>query len=305
VTRFIIRRALDSTITLLVLLILVFFLTRMTGDPTLLFLPETATVAERQAFAILHGYNDPAYVQFGRYVLGLAQLDFGTSVFQKRPAIAAVGDALPTTLMLASICLSVSVLIAVVIGCLAASRPTGLFDRVATFLSLIGGSAPDFWVAIVGILVFSVALGWLPTSGMGGIEYWLMPVVVVSLRPVAVLTQVVRGAMISTLSAPYVKTARAKGVGDVAILFKHALRSSLLPIITVIGDIAVGMINGSIIAETVFGLQGMGKLLIDAISQRDFAVVQTVVMIIAIGIFVLNILIDVLYALVDPRIRHT
>jgi peptide/nickel transport system permease protein len=305
VARFIIRRALDSLITLVVLLILVFCLTRVTGDPARLFLPETASVAEREAFAISQGYADPIYMQFGRYVLGLLQLDFGRSMFQQRPAIEAVADALPTTLRLASICLTVSVLVALTIGCLAASKPMGLFDRVATFLSLIGGSAPDFWIAIVGILVFAVALGWLPTSGMGGIEYWIMPVIVVSLRPVAVLTQVVRGAMISSLSAPYVKTARAKGVSDLAILVRHALRSSLLPTITVIGNIAVGMINGSVIAETVFGLPGMGKLLIEAISQRDFAVVQTVVMIVAIGIFVLNILIDVLYVIVDPRIRHT
>lgn len=304
-SRFIVQRALDSLITLVVLLILVFCLMRVTGDPALLFLPETATVAQREAFAAANGYNDPLYVQFGRYVWGLLQLDFGRSMFQQRPAIDAVAEALPTTLMLASIALTLSVVVAVTLGCLAARKPNGLFDRIATTLSLVGGSAPDFWIAIVGILVFSVALGWLPTSGMGGVQYWIMPVIVVSLRPVAVLTQVVRGAMISTLSAPYVKTARAKGIGNWTILFGHALRSSLLPTITVIGEITVGMINGSIIAETVFGLQGIGNLLIDAISQRDFAVVQTVVMIVAIAIFVLNILIDVLYVLVDPRIRHT
>lgn len=304
-SRFILQRALDSLITLVVLLVLVFCLMRLTGDPALLFLPETATIEQREAFAALHGYNDPLHVQFGRYVWGLLQLDFGRSMFQQRPAIEAVAQALPVTLMLATICLSVAVLVAVTLGCLAARKPDGIFDRIATIVSLVGGSAPDFWVAIVGILVFSVALGWLPTSGMGGPEYWIMPVIVVALRPVAVLTQVVRGAMITSLSSPYVKTARAKGVGDWTILFGHALRSSLLPTITVIGDIAVGMINGSIIAETVFGLQGMGKLLIDAIFQRDFAVVQTVVMVVAIAIFVLNILIDILYALVDPRIRHT
>lgn len=302
--RFIIQRALDSLITLVVLLILVFCLTRMTGDPALLFLPETATLEERAAFAAAQGYSDPLYVQFGRYVWGLVQLDFGRSMFQQRPAIEAVADALPMTMMLASICLTVSVVAALTIGCLAAAKPGGLFDRAATILSLIGGSAPDFWIAIVGILVFSVALGWLPTSGTGGPEYYIMPVIVVALRPVAVLTQVVRGAMISSMSAPYVKTARAKGIGDLAILIKHALRSSLLPTITVIGSIAVGMINGSVIAETVFGLPGMGKLLIESILLRDFSVVQTVVMVVAIAIFLLNIFIDILYVIVDPRIRH-
>lgn len=302
--RFIIQRGLDSLITLVVLLILVFCLTRMTGDPALLFLPETATLEERAAFAAAQGYSDPLYVQFARYVWGLVQLDFGRSMFQQRPAIEAVADALPMTMMLASICLTVSVVAALTIGCLAAAKPGGVFDRVATILSLIGGSAPDFWIAIVGILLFSVALGWLPTSGTGGPEYYIMPVIVVALRPVAVLTQVVRGAMISSMSAAYVKTARAKGIGDLAILIKHALRSSLLPTITVIGSIAVGMINGSVIAETVFGLPGMGKLLIESILLRDFAVVQTVVMVVAIAIFLLNIFIDILYVIVDPRIRH-
>lgn len=303
--RFILKRALDSTVALLGLLIVVFFLTRMTGDPASLYLPENATEQDRIAFAIQHGYADPVPVQFGRYVLGLLRFDFGQSITQQRPAMAAVLEAAPTTAKLATVSMSVTIVLSVLIGCLAASRPNGIFDRLATMVSLGGASAPDFWIAIVGILVFAVYFRLLPTSGSGGIEYWIMPVFIVALRPVALLTQVVRGAMISALTAPYVKTARAKGLSRQVIIFKHALRSSLLPTITVAGDLFVGMINGSIIAETVFGLRGLGKVLIDAIFQRDFAVVQSAVLFVAVAIFILNIVIDIVYALVDPRIRYS
>lgn len=302
--QFILRRALHSLIALVGLLIAVFVLTRLTGDPAALYLPEEASAEQRAAYAVQMGYSDPIYMQFFRYVEGLLHFDFGISMRQQRSAMVAVFEAVPTTLLLSTLALTITVVVAVVVGTLAASRPGGLFDRLATTLSLAGASAPDFWIAIVGILLFAVALGWLPTSGIGGPEYWVMPVIVVALRPTGLLTQVVRGTMISVLSSPYVKTAKAKGLGRRAML-GHALRSSWLPIITVAGDMAVGMINGSIIAETVFGLNGMGKTLIDAILQRDFAVVQSAVLVIAIAIFILNIAIDILYGLVDPRIRYT
>jgi peptide/nickel transport system permease protein len=304
VTWFIVKRALNSTVALVGLLVVVFFLARLTGDPASLYLPDTATAAQRAEFNVNAGFGDPMIVQFGRYVWSLLHLDFGMSLREQRSAMLVVLDAFPTTLTLASVAMLISVAVSLLIGALAAARPNGVFDRIASSLSLLGASAPDFWIAIVGILVFAVHLHWLPTSGSGGVQYWVMPVAVVALRPLGLLTQVVRGTMISTLSAPYVKTARAKGLSRSTILM-HAMRSSLLPVITVAGDFAVGMINGSIIAETVFGLHGVGKVMIDAILNRDFAVVQSAVLVIALAIFVLNIAIDVLYALVDPRIRYT
>jgi peptide/nickel transport system permease protein len=304
VLQFIVKRALNSLIALLGLLIAVFFLTRMTGDPASLYLPDNATLEARHAYAVAHGYADPVVVQFGRYVWGLLHLDFGISMREQRSAMLTVFDALPTTLTLTGIALLVSLTVTVLIGALAASKPGGIFDRLATTISLAGASAPDFWIALVGILIFAVTFRLLPTSGTGGPQYWVMPVFVVCLRPLGLVTQVVRGTMIGVLSAPYIKTAKAKGLGRGAIL-TQALKSSLLPVITVGGDIAVGMINGSLIAETIFGLHGVGKVMIDAITQRDFAVVQSAVLVVAIAIFVLNIVIDVLYALVDPRIRYS
>jgi peptide/nickel transport system permease protein len=170
--------------------------------------------------------------------------------------------------------------------------------------ALVGASAPDFWIAITAILFFSVYLRWLPTSGMGGILFWVMPVTVLALRPFGLLMQVVRGAMLDALASAYVKTARAKGVSESKVIFIHALRNACLAVVTVAGTLAVGLINGAVIVETVFGWPGIGKLMIDAVTQRDFPVVQASIMVTAIAIFLMNILIDLLYVALDPRIRH-
>jgi peptide/nickel transport system permease protein len=200
--------------------------------------------------------------------------------------------------------MSISLLIAIVTGSIAAYRPGGLFDRIASLISLAGASIPNFWIAIVGVLVFAVMFRVLPTSGTGTPLHWILPVVVLFVRPCGVLTQVVRSSMMSALNSSYVKTARARGVRPKRVIFVHCLRNAMLPIVTVAGDQAAGMINGAVIAETVFGFPGVGKLMIDAILFRDFAVIQAAVLITAIGIFALNILVDIIYAVLDPRIRY-
>jgi peptide/nickel transport system permease protein len=197
-----------------------------------------------------------------------------------------------------------AVSLAVVVGSLAAYRPGGLFDRISSMTSLTAASAPDFWLAIVAILLFAVTLGWLPTSGTGTIWHWIMPIGILLIRPFGLLVQVVRGAMLTALSSPYVKTARAKGVRERSVIFVHALRNSMLPVITVAGDLATGIVNGAVIVETVFGWPGVGKLMIDAVTQRDFAIVQATVLVTAVAIFLMNILIDIGYALLDPRVRQ-
>jgi len=282
----------------------VFFLSRLTGDPTDLYLPLNATLETREQFREVHGLNDPLIVQFGSYVRDLLHLDFGESIRRGEPAIDAVLRGFQWTLWLAFITMSLVTVLAIVVGSLAAFRIGGAFDRVATFFSLVGASAPDFWIAIVAIVVFSVNLGWLPTSGTGTVWHWVLPVSVLFIRPFGLIVQVVRGSMISTLNAPYIKTARAKGVRDRPIIFVHALRNALLPVITVIGDQAAGILNGAVIVETIFGFPGVGKLMIDSILQRDFAVILAAIIVTAFAIFVMNILIDIAYAILDPRIRH-
>lgn len=298
------RRASHSVISVIGLLALVFFLTRLTGDPSALFLPLDSTAEARAAFARLHGLDQPIYWQFLQYLRDLGSLDFGESVRQNRSAMEIALEAFPQTLKLAFVAMVLSTVLALVAGSLAASRPGGLFDRTVSLVSLSGASAPDFWVAIVSILVFAVAFDLLPTSGTGSYLHWIMPIFVLMLRPFGLLVQVVRGTMLGALASPYIKTARAKGLHRQQIIFGHALRNSLLPVITVAGDLASGLINGAVIVETVFGWPGIGKLMIDAIIQRDFAVVQSTILVTATAIFILNICIDLLYAVLDPRIRY-
>ena len=301
---FIFKRAFASGLSLIGLVVLVFFLSRLTGDPTALFLPLDASLDSRERFRELHGLNDPLLVQFAHYVWDILNLDFGDSIRKARPALEVVLGAFQWTLILALTTIFFVTTSAIIIGSLAAFYAGGIFDRVATFLSLIGASAPDFWIAIVAIVLFSVNLGWLPTSGTGTIWHWIMPVAVLFIRPFGLVLQVVRGSMMTALSSAYVKTARAKGVRVRPIIFVHALRNALLPVITVIGDLSAGMLNGAVVVETIFGFPGVGKLMIDSILQRDFTVVLAAIMVSAMAIFLMNLLIDIAYSVLDPRIRY-
>ncbi len=298
------KRAIASAISLVALIVLVFFLSRLTGDPTTLYLPVDASLESREQFRELHGLNDPLLIQFGRYVGDLARFDFGDSIRRSEPALDAVLRAFVWTLQLALITMVLVTVAAIVFGSLAAFNVGGIFDRIATFFSLIGASAPDFWIAIVAIVIFSVGLGWVPTSGTGTVLHWILPIAVLFIRPFGLILQVVRGSMITALSSAYVKTARAKGVKNRPIIFVHALRNAMLPVITVIGDQAAALLNGAVVVETVFGFPGVGKLMIDSILQRDFTVVLAAIFVTAVAIFLMNILIDILYAVLDPRIRY-
>jgi peptide/nickel transport system permease protein len=302
---FLAKRAVASAISLVGLIVLVFFLSRLTGDPTALYLPLDASLEAREQFRELHGLNEPLLVQFFHYIGDLVRFDFGMSIRRNAPALQVVLQAFTWTLWLAFITMTLVTVLAIVVGSLAAFKVGGAFDRIATFFSLIGASAPDFWIAIVAIVLFSVHLGWLPTSGTGTPWHWILPVAVLFIRPFGLILQVVRGSMISALSSAYVKTARAKGVRNRPIIFVHALRNAMLPVITVIGDQAASILNGAVIVETIFGFPGIGKLMIDAVFARDFPVVQASIMVTAVAIFIMFILIDLAYAALDPRIRHT
>ncbi|WP_343504979.1 ABC transporter permease [Alloyangia pacifica] len=297
------KRAVSSFISLMVLIVLVFFLSRLTGDPAALYLPVDASEEMRQNFREIHGLNDPVLVQFGHYLADLAQFDFGESLRKARPALEVVLEAFAWTLQLALITMTLVSVAAIALGSLAAFNIGSALDRVASLLSLIGASAPDFWIAIVGIVLFSVSFGWLPTSGTGSVWHWVLPISVLFIRPFGLILQVVRGSMITAFGSAYVKTARAKGVKNRPIIFVHTLRNAMLPVITVIGDQAAALLNGAVVVETIFGFPGVGKLMIDSILQRDFNVILAAIMVTALAIFVMNLLIDVAYALLDPRIR--
>jgi peptide/nickel transport system permease protein len=301
---FIRKRSVASLFSLVGLIVMVFFLSRMTGDPASLFLPVEASAEMKQQFRELHGLNDPMLMQFGRYVGDVLTGDLGESYRKARPALDVVLEAFVWTLWLAVTTMSLVTCAAIFVGSLAAFRAGGFFDRAASMLSLIGASVPDFWLAIVAIVIFSINLAVLPTSGTGSLAHWVLPIAVLFVRPFGIIVQVVRGSMITALSSAYVKTARAKGVRSGPIIFIHALRNAMLPVITVIGDQAASLLNGAVVVETIFGFPGVGKLMIDSILQRDFNVVLAAILVTALAIFFMNLLIDLAYALLDPRIRH-
>jgi len=298
------QRAIASLLSLSVLMVMVFFLSRLTGDPAALFLPIDATEQMKEQFRALHGLDRPILEQFGLYVWDVLHLDFGESLRRARPAIDIVLEAYAWTLPLALITMALVIVAAIFLGSIAAFNVGGVIDRGISVVSLIGASAPDFWIAIVAIVVFAINLAWLPTSGVGTPWHWIMPVGILFIRPFGLIVQVVRGSMLSALSAPYVKTARAKGVKNGPLIFVHTLRNAMLPVITVFGDQAAALLNGAVIVETIFGFPGVGKLMIDSILQRDFNVVMAAILVTAIAIFIMNILIDIAYSILDPRIRQ-
>ena len=299
------RRIVSSAIPLVFVVLGVFVLARLTGDPVNLYLPLSATQEQRAEFAAAHGFDQSILAQLWDYLGQVVRLDFGESLRTGQPAGEMVLTAFPATLQLAAVTMLIAIIGAVLIGSLAAYRPNSLADRVASFLSMTAASIPDFWFAIMGVLVFGVSLDLLPTSGVdGGAEVWILPIATLLIRPFGVLVQVVRGAMVSALSAPYVKVARSKGASEKRVVFGHALRNATMPALTVAGDLTIGLVNGAVVVETIFGWPGIGKLMIDSILQRDFAVLQAAVLLTAVTIFVLNIVIDICYALIDARVRQ-
>lgn len=299
------KRILQSALPLVAVVLGVFVLARLTGDPSSLYLPLNATEQMREDFAARNGFDLPIWEQMGNYFLGVLRLDFGASLRTGEPAAEMVLRAFPATLQLASVTMLLAVTIALVLGSWASLKPNGVADRIVSFFSMTAASVPDFWLAILGIWVFAITLGWLPTSGTSGAAVWVLPIATLMLRPVGVLAQVVRGSMVTVMGQPYIKVARSRGAGETRIVTKHALRNAAAPALTVAGDLAVGLVNGAVVVESIFGWPGIGKLMIDSILQRDFAVLQAAVLITALAIFALNILIDLGYALLDPRVRPT
>jgi len=302
--RYIARRLIQSFFVVFTVVILVFILARMTGDPADLYLPLHATEEMREAYREAHGLDKPVLMQLAYFLLDVAKGDFGTSMWQKVPALPLVLHRLPLTLKLAGVTIVASFIVAFILGSLSALHPLSAIDRATTFFSLVGVTVADFWLALVLILIFAVHLGWLPTSGTGSLKYLILPGITLAWRPLGRMAQVVRSSVLDQLSSCYVITARAKGLAEKAVIFKHVMRNAIIPVLTVAGVEFVGLANGAVIVETVFGWPGIGKLTIDALERRDFAVIQACVFVVAILVVLLNLAIDFVYAAVDPRIRY-
>ena len=267
-------------------------------------LGETATLTDKAKLSANLGLDLPISVQYFRFITNLVQGDFGMSFHFRQPAFDLIIKRLPATIELSLGALVVALMISVPLGILSAAKQYSVIDQTSLFIALLGVSMPNFWLGPLLIIIFSINLGWLPVSGRGDITHLLLPAITLGSSMAAILTRMIRSSLLDILKEEYIKTARAKGLPEQIILFKHALRNALLPVVTILGLQFGSLLAGSIITETIFSWPGIGRLTIQAIISRDYALVQGCVMIIALGYVFINLLTDLLYVWIDPRIKY-
>jgi len=301
---YLVHRLLGALLVVVGVATLVFLLIHVVpGDPVEVMLGESASVADRAALRDALGLDLPLATQYSRFLQGLLQLDLGTSFHFRRPVTDLLLERLPATLLLAAVTLALTLLISLPLGILAAVRRNTAADTGAMTFSLLGVSIPNFWLGPLLILVFSLWLGWFPVSGREGFSSVILPAVTLATGLSAILSRMVRSSMLEVLGEDYMRTARAKGLKPVTILLHHGLRNALLPVITLLGLQLGALLAGAVITETVFSWPGVGLLTIEAIQARDYPVVQACVLLIATGYVLVNLLTDIVYAGIDPRIR--
>ena len=282
----------------------VFVVTRVFGDPVALMLPLNASDAQRSAFAAQIGLNQPLPVQFWRFLGDILTLNFGDSLWQRRPAIEVVFERLPNTALLVAAGLGLAVLVSIPLGAIAALRPGGVVDRLVVSVGLLGLAMPQFWLGLMAIMVFAVQLKWLPTSGFGTPAHLVLPALTLAMTPIARFTMMVRAAMIDELNKPYVQTARAKGMTLPRILRVHTLRNILVPFLALSGWEVITALSGyTVVVETVFAWPGLGMTAVQAIQRGDLFLMQAIVFVIAALIVLIGIVIDVAAKAIDPRIE--
>ena len=302
--RYIIIRLIQSVFTLIGVSIIVFSLARLSGNPLDVLLPDEADDETFLRISELWGLNDPWYVQYFTFVKNASRGEFGPSFkWQGRTAMELVILHLPATLQLAVVSIGVSVLLAVPIGVMSAVKKGTVLDTVGKLIALLGQSLPSFWLAIVLIWIFAVQLGWFPTSGRGGVSNMVLPAVAMGWFSVASFMRLTRSSMLNVLDSEYIKLARIKGLPEWKVVWKHGLKNAAIPPLTVFGAIVVGQMTGSVTIETVFAWPGVGLLALQAVNARDYQVIQAVTMFISVLFIGMNLLIDILYAYIDPRIR--
>lgn len=283
--------------------LIVFLATFLTGDPAALMLGEGATVEQVEAFRHQMGFDRPLAVQYLSFLTRAARGDFGMSLHYRQPNVRLVLERLPATLELSALGLLIGFILAVPAGILAAVKRNTWFDTLIMGFSLLGQATPVFWLGIMLILVFAVGLGWFPASGRGGFAHLVLPALNLSVFPLAYTVRLLRSTMVEVLGEDYVKTARAKGLKEFVVVNKHALRNALSPVVTMVGIQIATFMGGAIIIETIFAWPGVGRLVIQAILTKDFPLVQTTVAFWAFVFVVVNLLVDIAYHILDPRVK--
>jgi ABC-type dipeptide/oligopeptide/nickel transport system permease component len=300
---YLLRRFLQSLLVLLGVSFVVFGILFLTGDPALVLLPPDASAEDVEKFRQSMGFNDPFFVQYGRFLGGALRGDFGQSIRHGEPAFDLVMERMPATFELSGAALALALCLAIPAGIISAVRRNTVIDYFSTVVALLGQSMPTFWLGIMLILLFSVQLNLLPSSGRGGWQHMLLPAITLGLFTTARITRLTRSGMLEVLSQDYIRTARAKGVANPPVVWKHALKNAAIPIVTIVGIELGTLLGGSVITETIFAWPGVGRLSVQAIYNRDYPVVQAAVFTLSATFVLVNLIVDMLYTYLDPRIR--
>ena len=300
---YILRRSLSAIPVLLIVSFVVFGMVFLSGDPAILMLPPEATADEVAAFRQAYGFDDPFLVQYGRFLGGVLRGDWGESLRYKKPALEMVLERLPATLQLSGVSMLLAVLVALPLGTLAAMYRNSIVDYVASIFAVIGQSMPNYWLGFLLVMFFAVRLRLLPTSGGPGWFYVILPAITIAVGVIALVTRITRSSVLEVQREDYVRTARAKGLKEFTVINHHVLRNAMLPVITVIGLQFGYILGGAVVIETIFAWPGLGLLAIQAIFNRDYPLVQAVVFFLAVSFVLINLVSDIIYHVLDPRIR--
>jgi peptide/nickel transport system permease protein len=300
---YILKRLFHSIFVLIGISIVVFVILHLTGDPAALLMPMDATPEQVAQFRKEMGFTDPLIIQYGRFIQGVLQGDFGSSFRHHQPALTLVLERMPATIQLTLAAMAVAMVIALPVGIISAIRRNTLLDHIGMTGALLGQSTPVFWLGIMLILIFSVTLQWFPSSGRGEIQHLILPAITLGMYTMARTARMMRSSMLEVLGQEYMKTAKAKGLRPTAVILKHALKNASIPVVTIVGMELGTLLGGAVITETIFAWPGVGRLAVQAIYNRDYPVVQASVFLLA-SIFVLiNLFVDILYTYLDPRVK--
>ncbi len=302
--RYILKRLWHTVYVAVGISIISFFFIHLSGDPVMLMLPPDATKAEVETLRQQLGFNDPLYVQYGRFAARALQGDLGVSLYHRVPALTLILERLPASLELAGAAMLIAIVVSVPLGVVSAVKRGSVWDVASMLGALFGLSMPHFWLGIMLILLFSVTLGWLPTSGRGSLAHLIMPAIALGLSLMAMFARLTRSVMLEVLNQDYVRTARAKGLAERLVIGKHALKNALIPLVTVAGMQFGFLIGGTVIIETVFAWPGVGRLVVQAIFSRDYPLVQAAVLVLAVLFVLVNLAVDLVYLYLDPRISY-
>ncbi|MDQ3547421.1 MAG: ABC transporter permease [Chloroflexota bacterium] len=301
--QYIMRRLVQTLLVLLGVSALSFGMMFLSGDPTMLMAGETWNREQIEDFRQQMGFDRPWYVQYGDFLSGAVQGDFGVSLRQRQPTFDLVIERMPATIELAAAALAISLSIGLPLGVLAAIKRGSIWDNMLMMTGLLGQSIPVFWLGLLLVMVFSVRLGWFPVAGRGGLDHLVLPALTLGLFSTAYVARMTRSSMLEVLGNDYIRTARAKGLRERVVITRHALRNALIPLVTVVGLQVGALLGGAVITETIFAWPGVGRLTIQAIQTKDLPLVQAAVTVIATIFVLVNLIVDLLYTYLDPKIR--